>query len=196
MSILTRKNDSNLITFKGVEMAVNVSFDNVLKLFELEKDKMFEPSEKLIITMKMLVPSYHELDIQTWEEVGEIVDACFKLLNKKSSPTGDKKLIDFDIDAERIYSSFLKEYDIDLREEQGRLSWQKFIALLNTLSDETPVMKAIGYRAMEIPPEVKGKERARLLKLKQLYELPSQADERNEALLAYMDRRRSTLESR
>ena len=59
------------------------------------------------------------------------------------------------------------------------------------MSDDAPLMKAVGYRAMKIPTEKElgKKERDRLVKLKKAYELPSQKVKREKEILEYMEKR-------
>ena len=54
----------------------------------------------------------------------------------------------FDIkqDADLIYASFKSEYGIDLIEEQGKLHWHKFQALLQGLSSESILQRVIQIR--------------------------------------------------
>ncbi|WP_277630401.1 Gp15 family bacteriophage protein [Atopococcus tabaci] len=188
MSILTKRHEPDTLTFNGVTVRVNTSFDTILRVLELQQDKLFDDAEKLYITLEMLIDDHQKLNLKKWEEISAVVNQALALLSRKTADADSAPVIDFNIDAERIYASFLQDYDIDLSEQQGRMTWQKFIALLNTLSDDTPLMKAVGYRVMEIPPETKGKERERLMKLKRHYELPTQRKEREQAILAYMER--------
>ena len=131
------------------------------------------------------------MDYDTYKQIADVVRLAFDLLPGGKSGSDGESFIDFEHDAERIYASFLRDYDIDLQKEQGRMSWGKFIALINTLSDDAPLMKAVGYRAMKIPTEkeVGKKERDRLMKLKKAYELPSQKAKREKEILAYMEKR-------
>ena len=84
----------------------------------------------------------------------------------------DKKAFDLAQDAEFIYASFMHTYQIDLFEQQGKLHWKKFKALLNGLSEDSIFSRVVGIRTAELPSG-KGmqKERERLRKLKQKFAL-------------------------
>ncbi|SER00502.1 Bacteriophage Gp15 protein, partial [Virgibacillus subterraneus] len=84
-----------------------------------------------------------------------------------------QKTYDFNIDAERIYASFLMDYNLDLFKEQGKLHWKKFMALFSGLSEKTPFMQVVNIRTMEVPKETKHnkKDRQRIQKLKRQYAL-------------------------
>lgn len=60
------------------------------------------------------------------------------------STQSDVISIDFDIDADYIYSSFMECYGIDLFEVD--LHWHKFLALLSGLNESTTMSKIMGYR--------------------------------------------------
>ena len=64
---------------------------------------------------------------------------------------GVEKSFDIEQDAEFIYASFLYDYNIDLFEQQGKLDYRKFIALLRSLSSDTKLQKVIEIREMDIP---------------------------------------------
>src|SRR5690625_2519881 len=84
----------------------------------------------------------------------------------------DEKAHDLVQDAEYIYASFMHTYRIDLFEQQGKLHWKKFKALLNGLSEDSIFSRVVGIRNAELPSG-KGmqKERERLRKLKQKFAL-------------------------
>lgn len=191
MSFLTDRTETDVITFEGYEVRIDTSYDTILRVYELQEEAIFDDAEKLGITYEMLVPNHEQYPFDTYGQISAIVKLAFDLLSDGKSGSDGENFIDFEHDAERIYASFLRDYDIDLQKEQGRMSWSKFIALINTLSDDAPLMKAVGYRAMKIPTEkeVGKKERDRLMKLKKAYELPSQKVKREKEILAYMEKR-------
>lgn len=182
--------DEDGIEYKGQTLKVNGSFDNILKLMELKQEVIFEEWEKVILTYKILIvdADSYDFDIQ---EIGEIIALVFELMTDGNETPKEAPPFDFSYDAERIYSSFLMCYGIDLKKEIGEMSWQKFMALLNTLTDESPLVKAIGYRVMEIPAanKIGADERKRLQKLKEAYELPIEKERRQQKMLEQLQRR-------
>lgn len=60
--------------------------------------------------------------------------------------TGSERVLDYLIDGEYIYASFMAEYGIDLIDIEY-LHWHKFKALLIGLSDESKIKQIMGMRA-------------------------------------------------
>ena len=48
----------------------------------------------------------------------------------------DTRLIDFEVDAQEIYASFVQAYNINLFEAQGRLTWPEFIRAITVYQRE------------------------------------------------------------
>lgn len=186
---LTDRN-RDIYQWAGVNIALNLSFDNVLMLWELFDDKTVPENIKPTIALNMLVVDsvlLGQLDNRTREQLFKDVmkDKLNIDLNsprKKSEITkesdGNKApaipIVNFAVDAERIYASFLQDYGMNLLEQQGKLTWEEFIALFNNLSEKSPMRIAIHYRTCEIPKKDKtnGDERKRIKQMKELYELP------------------------
>lgn len=198
-SLTERRYD--VIYFGGVAVELNLSFDNILLMFQLFDDPGVRADQKPFTALHMLVvehtllaqlnsPQKMELlklifleklnvDLDKDGKKGELDDSQ---LNKENSLGGEDKdedsssvpIVDFTIDAERIYSSFLYDYKIDLIAEQGKLLWNQFIALFNNLSEETQMKIAIKHRTSEIPKRTKdnAEEVKHLRKMKEHYELP------------------------
>lgn len=62
-----------------------------------------------------------------------------------SSPNTPKEsVLDFSADAELIFASFMAAYHIDLSTE--KMHWFKFMALLTSLPDNSPLMRTIALR--------------------------------------------------
>lgn len=57
-------------------------------------------------------------------------------------------VLDYELDADLIYSAFLGQYDIDLLEVK-ELHWHKFLALLKGLNESTRLREVMGYRCYE-----------------------------------------------
>ena len=171
MKLTDRLDD--VIEYKGREIKLGLYFDVVLRAFELLKDEYFTEVEKIEILLQMFVENPESLAGLNIFEKNALVNIIFDQFIADGSIRGsnEKSPFDFEKDAEYIYASFMYDYGIDLFEVQGKLHWKKFKALLAGLSDESKLMKVIGYRTMEIPPPNKynAKERQRLIELKRYY---------------------------
>lgn len=181
MRLTDRFDDS--ITIDGKDYALDLSFDNVLRIYELKDDDEIDDYTKIEYMFEMLVIGGESLDLSI-EQKSMIVEKIFdtfilvesKYKDQQETQNAEesaKKIWDINKDAELIYASFLYDYNIDLFEQQGKLHWKKFIALLNGLSEDSPFMQVIRIRTMEIPKPNKynAKERETIRKLKRLYAL-------------------------
>ena len=155
---------------------VNMAFDNVLYLFEMLQDSDLMDDEKIIIGLDMLLNDYEKVEGASFQEQQALFLYIMKDfvgvdLTEEVEPS--KKIMDFTEDAERIYASFLYDYNIDLFKEKGKMHWKKFNILLSELSEDSPFMRVINIRTMEIPPQNQhnSKERQKIIKAKQHYAL-------------------------
>lgn len=181
MRLTDRFDDS--ITIDGKDYALDLSFDNVLRIYELKDDDEIDDYTKIEYMFEMLVIGGESLDLSI-EQKSMIVEKIFDTFilvesnykdqqETQNAEESAKKIWDINKDAELIYASFLYDYNIDLFEQQGKLHWRKFIALLNGLSEDSPFMQVVRIRTMEIPKPNKynAKERETIRKLKRLYAL-------------------------
>jgi len=170
----------------GVTYELDMSFDNILRLFDLIKDDSINDIDKVEIGLIMLIKDdLEQYDIETKaqifidlfksaigadEEEHQAVDIAGNPMPKMTND--DEKTHDLVQDAEYIYASFYHTYGIDLFEEQGKLHWKKFKALLNGLGEDTIFSRIVGIRTADLPTgKGTSKERERLRKLKRKYAL-------------------------
>lgn len=113
--------------------------------------------------------------------------ACFeKLLDffhpeqklPKSDGSGDK-VLDYEIDAQLIYSAFLEQYQIDLlaTDESGHfipMHWHRFLALLSGLHN-TKLNDVMGWRCWN--GDVKTEYGKSMAKLRDAWALPAENEE-------------------
>ena len=173
------------VEINGKTYELDMSFNNILILFDLLQDKTIDDVTKVKKGLFLLIED--ELEEYDIEERAKIFVEIFKnavgeskkkqLVDLDGNPMpdiseDDKKAFDLAQDAEYIYASFMHTYGIDLFEQQGKLHWKKFKALLNGLSEDSIFSRIVGIRTAELPSG-KGmqKERERLRKLKQKFAL-------------------------
>ena len=176
------------------ELKLDMSFDNIILFNEMLEDSTLGDIEKVIIGLEMLLPwdydsvvkdlnllEQYELFSQIMKEFFD-VDIDTRKDSEGDDPEGEgeqpqskPKIFDFKVDAERIYASFMMDYGIDLFEEQGKMHWKKFIALLSGLSERTPFMQVVNIRTMEVPKrndrDSFEKYRQKILRAKRKYAL-------------------------
>jgi hypothetical protein len=177
----------------GVDIELNLSFDNVLKIMELFDDDTISNRVKPNIALMMLIVDHSllaqlnmqgkenlvidvfkdklNIDLTADKKAGEMTESLGNLLDEEAP---DVPVVNFTIDADMIFASFLFDYNINLFEQQGKLQWDEFLALFNNLSEKAPMRTAIHYRTCEIPKKDKhnGEERKQIKKMKERYELP------------------------
>lgn len=83
----------------------------------------------------------------------------------------DIRLIDFEIDAQEIYASFVQAYNINLFEAQGRLTWPEFIALLNGMPEGTAVSQLVEIRSWKPSKNDSSEYKAKMRRLQTKYRL-------------------------
>lgn len=169
--------------FRDFEFNVDLSFDNILRMFELFEDDMFGAYEKILTALEMLILEYGFLEDLSFNEQFYIYEYVMKEfmgieLGKKESESPSKKVMDWNKDAGLIYASFLSEYKIDLHEQMGKLHWETFSVLLANLGDSTAFKQVVSYRTMKVPSSKEASEdyRNHIKKMKQVYSLEEPGD--------------------
>lgn len=177
---------TDIAEIDGVTYELDMSFDNILRLFDLIREESVDDISKIETGLIMLInDNLEQYDIETKaqifidlfksaigsdDEEEQAVDLAGNPMPKMTSE--DEKTHDLVQDAEYIYASFYHTYGIDLFEEQGKLHWKKFKALLNGLGEDTIFSRIVGIRTAELPTgKGTSKERERLRKLKRKYAL-------------------------
>lgn len=174
--------------FEGNELNIDMTFDNILRMFELFDDDDFEPSEKILIALEILIIEYELIQDKGFSEQYELYNYVMKEfldveMDKEETKDGEetppptKKVMDFKKDAGLIYASFLSEFKMDLFECQGKLHWNKFSELLKNLNEKTAFKQVVGYRNMKVPStkDASKEYRDHVQQMKRLYSLEDEA---------------------
>lgn len=176
----------DVVNINGKDYKLNLAFDTVLRLIDLLADEDFNDVEKIVIALKMLTDETFDMPFDKQEEILYEIFKNFIDVGSSSAPatdikgnplptevvSGGKKTYDIKQDAKYIYASFMQDYGIDLFEQQGKMHWHKFSALLEGLSEDTKFKKVIEIRTMELPSgKGSGKQREQIKKAKRQYEL-------------------------
>lgn len=185
----------DVIEISGTEYPINASFDVILKLINLLKEKCLSDINKLRISVKLLFGRKTELLKLPINDQAEVIRQVFdKYLKdpKSNKPVKrdlqgnvmpeleeDEKKVLYSIsyDAEYIYASFMQAYGIDLIEQQGKLHWFKFKALLSGLPDGTKFQQVMSIRSWEKPSKSKDAHESQMKKLQKIYALPETESE-------------------
>jgi len=189
-----RLNDplANKIELAGNEYDLNLSFNNVLDVLDVLNEKNLLKETKLKIMAEMLIGENNLTfsdHLFLWQEVLE------NYINKPSQEAvqydvmgnpmpvassegedSDVRLIDFELDANYIYASF-RQIGINLFDEQEKMHWEEFQAILEALPDDTILKKIIRIRTYKPRKGESAKEKARMLELQKKYQLPNGKEE-------------------
>ncbi|MGM0221551.1 hypothetical protein IGL62_001378 [Enterococcus sp. AZ137] len=174
------------IEFDGTELPIDLTFDNVLDVFDILEDSELFPEEKVNICLELLISDFEKIFqgsseqqfllfnyiLENYISVGgsEGVETD-RLGNPMPNAVKEKKTISLVHDAKYIYASF-RQIGINLFEEQGRMMWEEFQALLESLPDDTILARIIQIRTWEPSKGESAKEKERMRKLQQKYALP------------------------
>lgn len=187
----------NEIEINGKVYPVDMSYDNIIRLFDLLEDKTIEELHKVFIGMKMLLDCNvlkedETCDLETFIAAFVTIKTEFIIDKGNGEPLVDlqgnpmpqpksKELYSLNHDADYIYASFVQAYGIDLTEVQGELDWRKFNALLQGLPSNTRFKEVVDIRQRPFATG-KGsqKENKNLRDLKNMYALPGHELEEGE----------------
>lgn len=150
LSRKTEKAFPEAVKAGGREYAIDANCRTVLRCLRVLEDEGLRPGEKAYLLMR-------------WFFRGAAVPDAVRVfadfvLQGRDAEEGPPRM-DFEQDADAIYASFLQAYGIDLT-EIPRLHWYKFMALLGTLGEDTPLMRRIALRELDVS-RLSGEERAR-----------------------------------
>lgn len=191
------------IVFGKHEYNVNLTFDNVIRFFNLI-DPNYLTERRVLAAFFLLVPEA-QLDAGrlTQKQIYRLLSELIAYINWSPYSVADSdhvditgeplpihnnpKYYDFEQDAMAIYASFKQVYNVDLWDERGKLHWVKFQALLFGLPENCQFTQIITIRQREItPPPANDRdanlEYTRQLALKRRFALKTSLLERLQAL--------------
>ena len=174
------------IEVDGIELPIDLTFDNVLDVFDILEDSDLFPEEKVNMCLELLISDFEKIFqgsseqqfllfnyiLENYISVGDSDGVeTDRLGNPMPNAVKEKKTISLVHDAKYIYASF-RQIGINLFEEQGRMMWEEFQALLESLPDDTILARIIQIRTWEPRKGESAKEKERMRKLQQKYALP------------------------
>lgn len=185
---------TDYVIHEGKKIKLNISFDTVLKVYDIFKDGFLLDYEKAQFALALLVKGRKMPDLKLLDVIFKEQIETFQHNSNKTS----LRVVDFKQDSAYIYSSFLMDYGIDLVEQQGKLHWQKFISLFQGLSESTKIREVMSIRARPLPkPDKHNQEYIRsLMELKQYYALEISQEEREKNFQEGLKRLAETLLAR
>ncbi|EAD2410181.1 Gp15 family bacteriophage protein [Listeria monocytogenes] len=177
------------IEFEGKSYKLDLAFDNVLLVFELLEDDLniiIQIENVLLLLFGEDFDFYDNLEksIKLYQEVMENVIVKNSNANIKRDLAGNpmpepeqKKYYSLTEDAEYIYASFLYDYNIDLFDVQGELHWDKFNALLISLSENSKFKQVVSIRQRKPDKNMTSEQKRELKEMQKAYALSKNQDE-------------------
>lgn len=168
----------------GHHYDVDCSFDLVLDVFEMFDNEVMNNLEKMRTAILMMTDE--ALDdpediVAVWDYINEhflrtkkervVYDLHGNPMPVAKDEDEDVRLIDFEVDAQEIYASFVQAYNINLFEAQGRLTWPEFIALLNGMPEGTAVSQLVEIRSWKPSKHDSSEYKSKMRRLQNKYRL-------------------------
>lgn len=179
---------NNDIELNGKVYQLDLDFSTVLMMFEMFQDDDLEEGYKFAgVLMGVGNLSEEEIEVMSDSEridlyqaineriTGSVVnveperDLAGNIIQPETTKN-DYNLVE---DADYIFASFYKDYKIDLVDSRGNLHWDKFNALLISLSDETKFKKVVEIRQTKETSDMDADQKKALRKAKKAYALKS-----------------------
>ena len=195
---LSRKLTDKLV-IDDEEYTLDLSFDNVLRLFEMWRDEDVPEFVKPHFGIRILTGE--TLEDFTVEEMSEVFNEVFEehislstvednhveydlagnpMKTTASNEKQEQAPYDIRFDGDYIYASFLQAYGIDLFDVQGELHWKKFNALLSGLPECTKFMEVIKIRKWKPQKGDSAEYKEEMRRLQKDYALPYEVIEEDE----------------
>ena len=152
------------VSIGGTEYPINTSHRVGLR-FEALILSDHDDRTKFDGALRLYYPTVPPDPIAAIERIG-----WFHRLGKPIAEGESTRAYDFAHDFDLIDASFMRDYGIDLYATD--LHWWRFRALLFGLSDDTPFMKAVGYRTVRLPAKMDAQQREFYQRMKRIYALP------------------------
>lgn len=153
LSLHAKQKDS--IEIDGVKYPIDFNFNVVLANMELSQNKEISDFTKV----KASLINYLDVTKETLDKWGfmmqreiyltitlklfEVEPIETKSTTKKND---DKSAYSFSEDADFIFASFLKDYNINLLEKRNKMHWNEFKALFVSLSQDTKMAEVMRIR--------------------------------------------------
>lgn len=173
------------ILIEDYEIPLDLSFDTVLKFYELLEDDRLQSFEKIYKAFDLFYFGDETLSKTfTFEQKSKAVEDISNYIQKNaygntendgSFETDDQpeKLYSYTQDAGAIYASFFADYGIDLLTQRGKMHYLTFKALLAGLSEKTHFQRILSIRSRSVAG-LEGEALTALLELQEYYALDSE----------------------
>ena len=140
---LTTKSLPDTLTVNGRDFRLNTDFRIWIRFIRECKQTKYESKDYMDVSYLFAddMPTYIDITLlYEWalprceipRDIGKHIDAI---------------VIDYDIDADLIFSAFMQQYGIDITAVD--MHWYKFMALIRGIGSDTKLGRIMGYRVYE-----------------------------------------------
>lgn len=163
------------------QLKIETDFRESIKFELLMQDNSINETDKISMALNLY-----------YDEIENIEEALKDMLwfyrcgkeiktSQKEGKIKQKQIYSYEFDSEYIYSAFMQQYKIDLNSIEY-MHWWKFKALFEGLTENTQIVKIMGYRAMDLSKIKDKEEKKRYKRLQKIYALPDmRTEEQKEA---------------
>lgn len=177
MNILIDKLPTSVV-IDGVEYKINSDFRTSILFSLLIEDNDVNEQDKILGALQLY---YDVIPNNINSAIDGIIN--FYLCNDNNNTSSgslknksNKKVLDYEIDSNYIYSAFLTQYHIDLQDIEY-LHWWKFKAMLESLNDDLMLSKIIKFRSIDVS-KIQDKEQKKYYqKMQKMYEIKEKISE-------------------
>jgi hypothetical protein len=162
----------NAVKVDGKSFSIHTDFRVWISFADL-----IQKGESIIKTFELCLTDESILELEKYEPLSEdMVLNLYKALidffiDDNVTPKGSKsgeKLIDYVLDGEYIYGSFMAQYGLDLVDAE-HLHWHKFKAMLLSLPSNSKIKEIMSYRGYQASTK---KQEEVMRELKASWQLP------------------------
>jgi len=172
-----------VVEWQGKRYPLNLSYDNVLRFFDLLNDGTMTDRLRFRIAIQMFFGDESSIQELSEEQKAQVIQEIIQkyiLVEKPSvvmaaleseKTVENKEWYSLTEDADILFSSFYFDYGIDLLSQRGKLHWLKFKALLNNLSEKTKLAQVVQIRQWKPNEHTTLEEKRQMRRLQKYYEL-------------------------
>ena len=165
-----------IVSVGGEPVRIITDFREYIRLLDMLKCRELTVTDKYSLVKEYFLEEVF-VDSTAIKALEEFITMRVATSGERAgSDKAKKDLFSYSIDYPYILSGFLRDYGIDLN-MVDYLHWWKFRALFAGLSEDTQIMKIMGYRAIEITGDMPKEQKRRYQRLKQMYALPDNRTE-------------------
>lgn len=171
----------------GKEYEINYDFRTSILFCLLMNDPELTEEEKISQGLRLYYPIIPSNIEEAYKKILFFYGRGKEENNKKVKQgkrifkRNTKKAYDFEADSDLIFSAFMTQYNINLNREN--LHWWEFMALFNSLKDDTEIVKIMNYRTIDLTSIEDKKERKMYSDLQKYYSLEDRISKEEEELL-------------